>query len=62
MRLGRDMFVFTKRGSERTLIMLSRTFLIEEDITDRVVVPSPSWGDGMTPLIDNDAGNTRELV
>ena len=34
MRLGRDMILFTKKGGQRTIVMLSRTFLTAECIDD----------------------------
>ncbi|KAJ8044082.1 MORC family CW-type zinc finger protein 2 [Holothuria leucospilota] len=42
MRVGRDFILFTKQGQTMTCLMMSRTFLEEEQIKE-VIVPMPSF-------------------
>uniref|UniRef100_A0A3P8VWB8 MORC family CW-type zinc finger 2 n=1 Tax=Cynoglossus semilaevis TaxID=244447 RepID=A0A3P8VWB8_CYNSE len=42
MRIGKDLILFTKKGSSLTCLFLSRTFHEEEGLGE-VIVPLPSW-------------------
>lgn len=42
MRIGRDMILFTKKGSSMSCLFISRTFHEKEEIRE-VIVPMPSW-------------------
>ncbi|XP_039267073.2 ATPase MORC2A-like [Styela clava] len=52
MRIGNDFMLFSKRGRSCTCLMLSRTFLNRERISN-IIVPMPVWdADSRKPIYD----------
>jgi len=59
MRIGNDFVLFTKKGTNLSALMLSRTFHDEEQI-DAVICPMPVWSSvDNTPVLQESCGIER---
>lgn len=60
MRIGNDFMLFSKRGRTCTCLMLSRTFLDRERISN-IIVPMPVWdADSRKPILEGSSRSKYE--